>query len=144
MTRVEGEIDARDAAAIMAAASRGGSDFDVELRAAASAGVIENRAITFEVRRREAALRLLADNFAHYLAAVLTRPVEGLGTPDPGQLERLIGVTGRLTVRPIETDVFSTLIDVGISTTAAEGGDAGPADRSLIYDVPSHTWHDEP
>jgi hypothetical protein len=47
-----------------------------------------------------------------------------------------------LTVRPIETQIFSTSIDVGVNTSR-ERFDA-PARRSLIYDRPSDSWHDEP
>jgi hypothetical protein len=50
--------------------------------------------------------------------------------------------TGTLTVRPIETEIFSTSIDVGIGTN--NDGTTKPADRSLIFDIPSNSWHDEP
>jgi hypothetical protein len=150
---VEGPIEARDVRAIVRASQTGQNPLGVEFRAVAAMTVHDDRRITIETRTRDQALRLVAENFRHYVAAVQDQPVDAFGSPDLWQLERLLGISGMLTVRPIETDVFSTSIDVGVSTTASnesapdEAGlplDCRPADRSLIYDLPSHTWHDEP
>lgn len=145
---IEGPIESRDADAIIAASRRGEHPLVAELRAAAAMTVGEDRHVTLETRTRRQAVQLVAENFRHYLGAVRDRPFDEFGSPEPWQVERLLGVSGSLTVRPIETDVFSTAIDVGISTAAPDhpGGepDSGPADKSLIYDLPSQTWHDEP
>ena len=42
-------------------------------------------------------------------------------------------------MKAIETEVFSTFVDVGISTSGA----AAPADSMMIYDIHSDTWHGE-
>jgi hypothetical protein len=145
---VEGPIEARDAEAIAEATRRGHCPLEAEFRAVAAIAVDNDRHITLDTRSREHAIRLAAENFRHYLAAIRDRPFDEFAAPQDWQIGRLLEVSGSLTVRPIETDVFSTSIDVGVSTTAVnqpgQVHDSGPADQSLIYDLPSHTWHDEP
>lgn len=145
---VDGPIEPRDADAIARAAERGQNPLAVEFRAIAAMTVDDDRHITLETRTRQQSVQLVAENFRHYLGAVSDRPFDEFGSPEPWQVERLLEVSGSLTVRPIETDVFSTSIDVGISTAAPDHPDgepeSGPADQSLVYDLPSRTWHDEP
>ncbi len=82
----------------------------------------------------------MAENFRHYLAAMCDRAAEEFGAPNLDQVHALVS-EGALTIRPIETQVYSTFIDVGICATADTP--EGPANRSLIYDIPSRTWHRE-
>lgn len=137
---VEGPIDRRDAVAMAAAVAQGDSPLLAELRAVAAINVRRDRVIELHTRVQEQALRLVGESFRHYVASLQRRPVEEFAAPEPWQLERLLGISGSLAVRPIETDMFSTSVDVGISTSLQQR----PADRSLIYDLPSNTWHDEP
>lgn len=139
---VRGELDARDVTAMTRAIESGQSPLLVELRAEAAIEVLGDRSVVLHVRERNAALGLVAANFRHYLAALRNTPSSRFAEPELWQLERLLDNTGALTVRPIETQQFSTSIDVGINTTRERF--TQPADRSLIYDLPSHTWHDEP
>lgn len=139
---VDGPIEPRDAAAIAKAVKREISPLAVEVRAVASMTVDNDRIVRLESPEKRPALLLIAENFRHYLAALRGRPVSEFVAPEPWQIERLLSLTGSLTVRPIETDVFSTFMDIGISTAAT--GASEPADRSLIYDLPSNSWHDEP
>jgi hypothetical protein len=139
--RVSGPVERADAQAMIDATERGESPLQYELRASAAATIDRDRRVRADVRDRADALALVAENFRQYLAAVLGRPADGFHVPQLWQLERLLSLSGVLTVRPIETEIYSTSIDVGISTQAS--GEARPADRSLIYDLPSGTWHDE-
>jgi hypothetical protein len=145
---VEGPVEARDAAAIADASRNGANPLLAEFRAVAAMTVDADRHITLETRTRQQAVQLVAENLRHYLAAIRDRPFDEFSSPENWQIDRLLSISGSLTIRPVETDVFSTAIDVGISTSAGnvagkEGG-SRPADRSLIYDLPSQTWHDEP
>jgi len=145
---VEGPIERRDAEAIVRASACGSTPLASEFRAAAAITVDADRSVTLDTRTRQQAVRLISENFRHYLAAIRDRPFDEFNSPECWQLDRLLGVSGSLTVRPIETDVYSTSVDVGISTAALGGGTGAsepePADTSLIYDLPSQTWHDEP
>jgi hypothetical protein len=138
--RVDGPIEARDARAMAEAVDDGDSPLATELRAIAEVEVRDDRTSVIEARYLPQTLTLVAENFRHFLAAMCDRPFEGFGGPGLEQVHDLIS-EGTLTVRPIETQVYSTFIDVGICSTPDVPD--GPANRSLIYDLPSGTWHDE-
>jgi hypothetical protein len=142
IVEVEGPIEGRDAIAMNKALDARLSPLDVEIRATAAMEICNDRTVTLHVRDKNRAIDVVAENFRHYLAALRDRSVAHFAPPALWQLERLFTLTGALTVRPIETQVFSTSIDVGINTSRDEV--TQPADRSLIFDVPSNTWHDEP
>lgn len=141
VVRIEGPLEEGDVKAINQAMAAGQSPLEAELRAEIALEVTGDRSVILHARRKEHALALVAENFRHYLAALRTRPVSDFAAPDLWQMERLLSLTGLLTIRPIETEVFSTSIDVGIGTSNQSG--TRPADRSLIYDIPSNSWHDE-
>jgi hypothetical protein len=140
--RIEGPLEQGDVKAINGAMDSGKSPLSAELRAEMALEVTNDRSVVLHVREKQLALRLVAENFRHYLSALRNRSVTEFASPEPWQIERLLSLSGSLTVRPIETEMFSTSIDVGISTNT--GGDTKPANRSLIYDIPSNSWHDEP
>jgi hypothetical protein len=123
------------------AAERGMSPLDVEFRAVAALIVRANRQVELHVRRREHAALLVAEDLRHYLSAVRDQPAAELAAPPAWQLERLLSLTGTVTVRPVETDVYGTFVDVGVNIDP--DGLPKPAAYSLIYDIPSNTWHDE-
>jgi len=139
---VEGEIDARDAQAIEGAIAANRSPLLAEIRAVAAVEVLGDRSVVVHSRSKSLPLKLVADNFRHYLAALTNTPAAHFEAPEPWHIERLLSLNGMLTVRPIETQQFSTSIDVGVNT--AKERFSKPADHSLIYDIPSNTWHDEP
>ena len=59
--------------------------------------------------------------------------------PEVDFMHHLLARSGTFAIRPIETEVYSTWVDIGISTSPDVDGT--PADLSLIYDLISHTWH---
>lgn len=139
---VDGPIEAGDARAMVEAARKGGSALDVEIRAVASVLTGPNHSLQMQARESLHAALLVAEDFRHYLAALRNQSSEEFTRPQDWQIQHVLSLTGALTVRPIETEVFSTSIDVGINTDPE--GRPRPADRSLIYDIVSRTWHDEP
>lgn len=139
---VDGPIEIRDARAMIEASRAGESPLLYECRAVAAIEVGLDRVVRLVTRKREDGIRLVAENFRHYLGALRRRSHEEHAPPELWQLERLFDISGMLTVRPIETEMFSTSMDIGISTAGADISQ--PADESLIYDLPSDTWHDEP
>jgi hypothetical protein len=141
VTFVDGPVDRRDVDAMNAAVEAGRSPLTAELRAEMALEVMGDRSVVLHCRKKSPALNLVAENFRHYLAALRNRSASKFAPPEEWQLERLFELTGLMTIRPIETQMFSTSIDVGINTSKERFG--RPADRSLIYDIPSNTWHDE-
>jgi hypothetical protein len=140
--RVDGPIEPYDALAIDRAAAAGHSPLDVEIRASAYMRVVDDECVTLHVRDKSHALALVAENMRHYLAALTGRPLSGFDAPPLWQVERVLGITGEISVRGLETALYTTWIDVGVSTRRS-GEPERPAERSLIYDLPSDTWHDE-
>ena len=65
----------------------------------------------------------------------------GLECPEADFMHHLLARTGTFSIRRIETEVYSTWVDIGVST--CPDGSAKPADLSLIYDLVSNTWHTE-
>lgn len=140
--RVDGPIEPRDAEAMIKALARGDSALEFECRASAALYMTGTRSLRLDVRDRGCALLAVAESFRHYVAALRNRSVTDVAAPEAWQMQRLLDIAGEISVRPIETEVFTTSIDVGICTEA--GGPTKPAGHSLIYDVYSDTWHDEP
>jgi len=138
---VDGPVERHDAAAIASAISANGAALGSELRAIAAVTVPPDRTVRIETRSRRVAAMFLAENFRQYLAAATGRPAAELAAPEAALVEGLLDRTGRLAVRPIETELYSTWIDVGVNTETS--GETRPADASLIYDLPSRSWHGE-
>lgn len=140
VVRIAGAVELPDAAAVRRAVENNRKAWDGDFRAIACLRVLDDKSVSLETTEHRIADVLVGENMRQYLGALLDQEVGGLGMPDPSQIERLLSVSGSLLVRPIESDAFSTFVDVGISTSADEDT---PAAQSLIYDLPSHSWHDE-
>ncbi len=138
---VDGPIEPADAEAIDLALRAGETPLKADCRAVAAMRIVKDRAVAIETRTRRQAAVFVADNFRQYLAALRDRPADDFSSPETSLIEDLLLRTGRLAVRPIETEVYSTSIDVGVSTIS--NGEIRPADGSLIYDITSDTWHGE-
>jgi hypothetical protein len=138
--RIEGEVEAADALAIRRTIAGGGTALDGDLRALAGLCLRPDGGAQFLARSLRPLAAIVAEDLAFYLAAVLRCGPESVSRPAASQVGRLLACSGRILVRPEETDIFERSIDIGVST-AREGEHA--ADRSLIYDLPSDSWHDE-
>lgn len=138
---VDGPIEIGDARAMNRAIDEGRSPLLAELRAVAALEVLGDRSVVLHCRQQDQALAMVAENFRHYLAALCGRPMTQFAAPEPWQIQRLFDLSGTITVRPIETERFSTSIDVGVNTSRERF--SRPADCSLVYDIPSNSWHDQ-
>jgi hypothetical protein len=137
--RIDGPVESRDAAAISDALAAGQSPLSVELRAAAVLEIRGGETVVITSRQEDDVLRFVAESLRHYLASVRKASAMAFAAPDLGLVRTVIGRSGRITVRPLETEVYSTSVDVGVSTD--EQGEVRPADCSLIYDIHSNSWH---
>ncbi|MEM7230283.1 MAG: hypothetical protein AAF432_15865 [Planctomycetota bacterium] len=142
MVRLAGPLEGEDLRALHRAYAHGDSILEGDVRAEVAAVIRDGGIVRLESARKNVLFAAAGRMLQVHLSRVRRQPWADFGVPAPWQLERLFTVTGTLSVRPIETEVFTSFVDVGISTE--EGVDAGPADRSLIYDLISGTWHDEP
>ncbi len=141
VTVIDGPIEERDARAVGRVVAGGGSPLAGDLRAVLGLRPLGERALHVEGRQRTDLAAIVAGNLRHYLAAITGRPISDLTEPEPALVDHLLERTGRLTVRPIETEIYSTWIDVGVNTSGSH--DARPADTSIIYDLYGRSWHGE-
>ncbi|HWB18966.1 MAG TPA: hypothetical protein VG711_01605 [Phycisphaerales bacterium] len=139
--RVQGPVEVRDAKAMVAAIAAGVSPLSVEMRATSSIIVHNNEDVSLECTTRQPALAVVSEDLRHYLSALTGTPAAKISPVPLWQIDRMVSLTGRMMVRPIESQSFSTFIDIGVNTS--ETSEERPADRCLIYDLPSNSWHDE-
>ena len=139
--RIEGPIEVSDAVWIQRGLDRGGHPLASEVRAIRSMQVGPNRTLLVHARHVRDAAAFAAEPIRHFLAAVAGLPLADVPPPDVGLLLPMFEVGGEFTIRPIETDVYSTSVDVGIATNPPES--PRPADASLIYDLLGASWHGE-
>ena len=94
----------------------------------------DGESVSAHVRDYDDALTLIATAISQYGSAMIG---ESIASPDLGLVDSILHRTGTISIRPIETEVFSSFMDVGISTI----GPVTPADSTLIYDIFSDSWH---
>lgn len=138
--RVEGPLDPIDAAALADAVVAGADPLDDE-RVLAAFEVEDDRTVHLVANDFDAAMTLVGENFRHYLAALSDEPPATFSGVPADVLGVWLRDGGAMTIRPIETELYSTFIDVGVCLTAEPS--CGPARAALIYDHPSATWHGE-
>ena len=130
---VEGPVEAGDANAIIASVSSSNSPLAAECRMQSMITSTTSGGISAHVRNHDDALSLVAEAFRQYASNLLNC---NAAPPELGLVATLFENSDVLSVRPIETEVFSTFLDVGVSSTNETA-----AEYTLIYDIHSDTWH---
>jgi hypothetical protein len=141
LIRIDGPVEASDVSAIARGLMAGRSALQSELRAMATMRVEGDRCLHIETRDQDAACGFVAESFRQYVAALRNRPARMITAPEPWQIMQLLEIKGGLSVRPLETQLYATFIDIGICAGADEP--TRPAAHSLIYDVYGNSWHGE-
>ena len=94
----------------------------------------------FELGHEDAILSVAGEVLRKYRILTMQDRMNGaIEPPDLGLIHGLLSHTGSFTIRPIETESYSTWIDIGFSTCPRRS--VKPADRSLIYDMIGNSWH---
>ena len=135
---VDGPIEQPDADAIEEALLSGASLLEADIRTAAS---VLSRSGVIEVQSRSGTplLAVVAEMIRRFLARRLQCEHTHLPLPDAGIIDSLISATGRLAVRPIETEIYEDFVDLGLVLPETE--EIGPATTSIVFDRTSRTWH---
>ncbi len=139
IVRMEGPVEALDVEYISKSLNEGRSALDGDLRATAAINIRNDRRIGLHTREQVYAVKLAGENFRQYVAALRREPASHFAAPPVWMVEYVIGLTGQIKVRPIETDANEESIDIGVSTPVNRT--TGPARYAMIYDLPSHSWH---
>jgi hypothetical protein len=130
---VNGPIEMGDANAIIASISSSNSPLAAECRMNSMIASVEQGGISAHVRVYDDALALVAESFRQYASNLLNCNTT---TPDLGLMATLFERGDEVSVRPIESEVFSTFLDIGISSSPGSA-----AEQALVYDIHSDTWH---
>ncbi|MBT4529820.1 MAG: hypothetical protein HOC27_01315 [Phycisphaerae bacterium] len=133
---VRGPVELGDANAIVHNVEYSDSPLKADLRMHSIVHSKDGESTRAHVREYDDALALAATAIAKYTSSILG---DTCSSPDLGLVDSVLDRTGLVSIRPIETEIFSTFVDVGISTN----GPSSPADSVLIYDIHSDSWHGE-
>jgi hypothetical protein len=131
---VDGPIEIGDADAIIQAVSESQSPLRSDMRMQSIVTSTGGNGIRAHVRKHDDALIIAACAIAQYATDLLGGPV---AYPDLGLIDYLLGQTGYISIKPVETEVYSTFVDMGVSTSDS----TQPANATLIYDLHSDSWH---
>ena len=133
---VQGPVELGDAKAIINEVEHSRSPLCADFRMQSIVTTKDGESVMAHVRDYDDALTLIATAISQYVKTLLGVVV---ALPDLGLVDSLLERSGIISIRPIETEIFSTFVDIGISTS----GPTEPADSMLIYDIHSDSWHGE-
>ena len=133
---VHGPVELGDAKAIVHDVEHSSSPLCADFRMQSIVTTKDGESVLAHVRNYDDALTLVAAAISQYANALIG---EFVSPPDLGLVDSLLERSGIISIRPIETEIFSSFIDVGISTS----GPSEPADSMMIYDIHSDSWHGE-
>ena len=131
---IHGPVELGDAKAIVQEVSGSSSPLRADLRMQSVVTSNNTNGVSAHVRDYDDALVLVATAMMQYASELLGEPVS---PPELGLVDRLLERTGRISIRPIETEIFSSFVDIGISTSSP----TSRADTATIYDIHSDSWH---
>jgi hypothetical protein len=131
---IQGAVEEGDANAIIREVSNAISPLCADFRMQSVVTSSDGESVCAHVREYDDALMLAATALGRYMSDLLG---ENVNDPDLGVMDTLLHKTGTLSIRPIETESFSSFVDVGVST----GQSNEPADTAIIFDIHSNSWH---
>jgi len=134
-------VEPSDIEVVVKSAAPKSSPLEADLRTIAWLRCGPNDRTEVVSRRRAVVHELVAEGVAHYLAAQLGIGHREVRRPEPWRVAQLLSVSGHLELHPRETLVASTFVDMGCCCSAPS--ERHPAAVSLIYDLPSRSWHGE-
>ena len=133
---VHGPVELGDAKAIVHDVEHSSSPLCADFRMQSIVTTKDGESVLAHVRNYDDALTLVAAAISQYANALIG---EFVSPPDLGLVDSLLERSGIISIRTIETEIFSSFIDVGISTS----GPSEPADSMMIYDIHSDSWYGE-
>ena len=137
--RADGPLKSADIEALTEVCIEGGCPLASELPVVSSVEVLPSGAVSIQTRSREQLLLVAAHVLRSHVKVGITPRHVNVTHPEIDFMHHLLGRSGSFTVRPIETDIYSTWVDVGVSTCPERS--MKPADQSVIFDFISSTWH---
>ncbi|MBM4112241.1 MAG: hypothetical protein FJ253_02530 [Phycisphaerae bacterium] len=134
-------VEAQDIETVVRSAAPKRSPLEADLRTIAWLRCGPDSRVEVLSRRRAVVHELVAEGVALYLAAQLGVSHREVRRPEPWRVAQLLSVSGHLELHPKETLLTTTFVDMGCCCSAPS--ERHPAAVSLIYDLPSRSWHGE-
>jgi len=131
---VNGPIEIGDANAILKQVSNSTTPLTADFRMQSVITSMNGGGVSAHLRDFNEVLLLVANALSAYTSSILGKPVS---LPDLGLIDALLYRSPFLSMKPIETEVFSSFLDIGISTSRQ----SEPANLSVVYDIHSDSWH---
>lgn len=131
---INGPVEVADANAILKEVNNAEIPLVADLRMQSVITTTEHEGVSAHVRDYDEALLLVANALAQYVGSIMKTNVS---IPDLGLIDALLERSDLLSIKPIETEVYSTFIDIGVSTSDG----SVPASMAAIYDIYSDSWH---
>ncbi len=131
---INGPVEVSDADAILHEVNNSELPLVADFRMKSVITATEHEGVSAHVRIYDEAVLLIASALAQYVGAIMNTSVS---LPDLGLVDALLEQSDLLSIKPIETEVYSTFIDIGISTSDG----SVPASMAAIYDIYSDSWH---
>ena len=139
ITLLDGAVEREDGQAMQRAWERGDCLLDADLRATTSVTRTSDGTLIFNSYDEELLLKVVGELLCDYVARQRGQAITSLNRPDAGLIHALLSISGTISIRPIETESYSTWIDIGINTCPNRS--IGPADQCILYDTISNSWH---
>ncbi len=117
------------------------SEAPTDLPSVSTTRLVAGELVSIRTRSRDQLLLVGAHVLRNQVHTHLGHRQVDVSAPELDFMHHLMERSGTLSIRPIETEVYSTWVDVGVSTCPERR--MQPADLSLIYDLISGTWHAE-
>ena len=95
--------------------------------------------VIFEARERQDALECMSDALMQYAQRFLGTDAE-MSRPPADMMDRLLAASGRIRIRPMETERGMTHLDIGVQV---EPDLQSPAGVAVLYDTITGQWHDQ-
>jgi hypothetical protein len=95
--------------------------------------------IILEARERQDALECMSDALMRYAQRYLGTDAE-MSRPPADMVDRLLSASGRIRIRPMETERGMTHLDIGVQV---EPDLQSPAGVAVLYDTITGQWHDQ-
>ena len=142
LARINGPVEDGDAHALHRAWEQQTCLLAAELRASVSLTRGPHDVLVLRTDDQDVALHAAGELFREHVHRTSSRPRERIARPDAGLMHAILGISGTVSIRPIETQCYSTWIDVGINTCPSRS--IRPGDCSVIYDTVGNSWHGDP
>ncbi len=136
---LDGDVELSDAEAIQNAWECGDCLLNAELRATTSVVAKANGTLILRSTNQDQLLMVVGELLRNYVAEQRGHPSTALARPELGLINALLSISGTISIRPLETQIYSTWADIGINTCPNRS--IRPADHSIIYDNIGNSWH---